>query len=153
MPVVAVQSRECLVSTSRPKTTTMMWPVSRHIYVLSHRFVLFIFYLLLFTLLMIVYRRQPLDAQATTLMCHHLYASPPASTWLTKKKNTLDVTPLGMEAWQESLVGFIYILLFFFYIIDDIYYYSYHNDNNFHSVCLSPHPPLNLAYGRRWWQK
>ena len=28
----------------------------------------FIFYLLLFTLLMIVYRRQPLNAQATTLM-------------------------------------------------------------------------------------
>ena len=48
-------------------------------------------------LLMIVYRRQPLDAQATTLMCHHLYASPPASTG-SQKKNSLDVTPLGMEA-------------------------------------------------------
>ena len=110
----------------------------------------FYFYLLLSNLL---YRRQPLDVQATTSTRHRLYASPPASTRLTKKKNTLDMAPLGMEAWQESPVGFIYILLFFFYIIDNIYYYSYHNDNNFHSVCQSPHPPLNLAYGRWWWRK
>ena len=44
----------------------------------------------------------------STFMHHHQHQH------CSQKKNTLDMTPLGMEAWQESLVGFIYILLFFF---------------------------------------
>ena len=115
MPVVAVQSQECLASTSRLKMTTTMWLVLRCIYISSHRFVFFIFYLLLSTLLMIVYRRQPLDAQATSTH-HHLYASPPASTRLTKKKKH----PQHDTTWDGGMTGiasrfFIYITFFFLY--------------------------------------
>ena len=76
MPVVAVQSREHLASTSRPKTTP--WHTGHPLNV-----------------------SPPLCITTSINIAH-------------KKKNTLDMTPLGMEAWQESLVGFIYILLFFF---------------------------------------
>ena len=113
MPVVAVQSQECLASTSRPKMMTTMWPVSRCIYVSSHRFV--------FNFLFIIIYSTDDCLQKTTprRTGHHLDASPPLHITTSinmahkKKKNTLDVTPLGMEAWQELLVGF-YIYYFFF---------------------------------------
>ena len=153
MPVVAVQSQEHLASASRLKMMTMTWPVSRCIYISSHRFVFLfsIYYYLLYWWLFTEDNpsmHRPPPRCITTFTHHHQHQHSSQ-----KKKNTLDATPLGMEAWQELPVGFIYILLFFFYIIDDIYYYSYHNDNDFHSIRQSPRPSPNLAYGRWWWRK